>query len=557
MLRLLRQGGAGQWLMGAIVVAIIIVFIVPAVSGQGGSLSTECSVKVQGRCVNVKDYFAAYGLITASEMSAKEMRGLNLKTAALEGLVERELLLLEAKRLGITLSEAELDAELMAGRIHVSIPVEQHEYLARPTRIGKEMVRYLPVNDPTTQAFDYATYERIIRNVTGRSAGDYRDQARAEVLANRVRQLVRSRVRVSEDEVWSQYKQAQARASARTVNVDKPWFARFAIDTSDAALTAWLKEHEAEVDEKWKTASSEWVAGCAVVRELLVAVPPGADDEEKAAAGARINAAVGRVKGSSFAEVARLESDGLSAPVGGMLGCFSEKYGPGHQELNAALEGLKPGQLTPVLDTPNGYVTLMLQARLAEADIEKVGKREVARAMMAVDLTAQRSKAFAEALLDAAKGGESLEEATTRLVREYASRGKPLKADEVPPGSEANERPKVNITPSFSVGSRPVQGALEDAAAHAFALEKPDQVHPNLIATRTGFAVLQLKEKTEATREDFDKERFDFAERLRDVKEQEALRLYITALKKRAETAIVRNTALTAEKSDKPDGEAP
>src|SRR5690606_31873229 len=160
MLRMLRQGGVSQWLMGGVVVAIIIVFMVPAMSGGGGSLEVQCAAKVRSSCVTVKDYYAAYGLISASqELTNKRAKGLGLPSAALDGLVERELLVEEADRLGIAVSEEAIEEELVHGRIHVSVPVAQHAYLARYIGIGEELIRYLPVTNSKTGKFDFKIYE--------------------------------------------------------------------------------------------------------------------------------------------------------------------------------------------------------------------------------------------------------------------------------------------------------------------------------------------------------------------------------------------------------------
>ncbi len=553
MLRMLRQGGVSQWLMGGIVVAIIIVFMVPAMSAGGGSLEVQCAAKVRSHCVSVKDYYAAYGLISASgELTNKRAKGLGLPAAALDGLVERELLIHEADRLGIVVSDAALDNELMGGRVYVSVPVAQHGYLARYIGIGEDLARYLPVKNSKTGEFDFKIYERVIRNVAGRSAKEFKEMQRREVTANRVRALVKSHVRVSPEEVWRQYQREKARATARTVSVHKAWVARYVTDTSDKALDAWLKDNQAKVDEKWPQAKAEWVDGCPVVREFVAAFPQDPSDEDKVLARADLDQALPKLKEDFVATTRRL-SDGASAPIGGMLGCLSEKYGPGAPELLVAVASMKPGEVSGVLETPKGFVVLKLERTLAAADAEKVGKRELARALMSVDQTEELTKELADALLSAVKGGEGMGEAADRLAKEYASRGKQLKADEEPAGMEDDQRPKLHVTAAFAQGSRPLRDALEDVAALSFALPKADAVHPNLITLQGGFAVLQLKEKTEAKREELEKERFEFSERMRQAKEQEALRIYVDRLKQAAEGLITKNEELISDKATSKD----
>src|SRR5262245_13315351 len=91
-----------------------------------------------------------------------------------DGLIETWLLNQDAKRLGITVSDNDVSAEIAAGRAHISLPAEKATNLgpslglaARP---GDPLVSPMPVKDRKTKKFDSKTAEKSIRQRTRLSA---------------------------------------------------------------------------------------------------------------------------------------------------------------------------------------------------------------------------------------------------------------------------------------------------------------------------------------------------------------------------------------------------
>src|SRR4051812_36583572 len=107
MLSLFRGGGLSNAIVGGIASAVIIVFALEFRAGRSGStasLKKQCAVEFHGECVDSKDYFAAYYLLTRG-LEPKAARQLGLRKKALDGLAERELLVADAARLGVGVSE--------------------------------------------------------------------------------------------------------------------------------------------------------------------------------------------------------------------------------------------------------------------------------------------------------------------------------------------------------------------------------------------------------------------------------------------------------------------
>ena len=91
MLSFFRKGGAAQLIVGGVVFAIIIVFVLEFRAGRGpdGSLKEDCAVEVLNRCVSVKDFYAEYGLIVPPGLTAKKVRTLELRKLIANGLVDQ------------------------------------------------------------------------------------------------------------------------------------------------------------------------------------------------------------------------------------------------------------------------------------------------------------------------------------------------------------------------------------------------------------------------------------------------------------------------------------
>jgi peptidyl-prolyl cis-trans isomerase D len=193
-----------------------------------------------------------------------------------------------------------------------------------------------------------------------------------------------------------------------------------------------------------------------------------------------------------------------------------------------------------VLETPGGFHLLKLEGKLEGAAVERDGKAQVARALYVVAAQRDAAAAFATELVRQTKAGGKLEEVTRALTDELARRNK--KAEKPAPGKDAPavpallaaDRPRFEISPPFTISGNPLPDVQtrEPLAARAFDLDKPDAVTERPVETETGLVVLQLKEKTPASKEDFEKERWALMRVLTDAKASEALTRYVADLRR-------------------------
>src|ERR1041384_3631405 len=111
MLSLFRTG-IGNVVVAGIAFLIIVAFAVEFRAGNNGpsaKLARDCAVSYDGYCVDAKEYYAAHGLIVPRGVEPKVSKKYSFNKRVLDGLVERELLVAEAKKLNLGVGEEALE----------------------------------------------------------------------------------------------------------------------------------------------------------------------------------------------------------------------------------------------------------------------------------------------------------------------------------------------------------------------------------------------------------------------------------------------------------------
>jgi parvulin-like peptidyl-prolyl isomerase len=138
---------------------------------------------------------------------------------------------------------------------------------------------------------------------------------------------------------------------------------------------------------------------------ILLRVEKDASPQRKAEVRVMAQGVLDRVqKGESFAALARQYSqDGDSAPKGGELPLFSKWEMA--QSIGAAVERLKPGEVSPLVETPFGYQIFKLYERLPSQTTPFEQAREQARQQV----LARRRQDALQALLQKLKSQAKIE----------------------------------------------------------------------------------------------------------------------------------------------------
>ncbi|WP_437639909.1 peptidylprolyl isomerase [Sorangium sp. So ce854] len=580
----------------AIVIAIAVVFIVQFRPNAGPvqSSGTTCAVEVRGDCISSIEFNASRNLLAMRSVDENRLRAMGLRRITAEGLYERWLLNEDAERLGISVSDDELTAELGSGRVRVSLPADKIRQIGYALGIREDLIRYLDVRNRQTKKFDNKQYERQIRAITKMSPNDFRDYQRKELIAARMRDFIRARVRVGENEAFEQFSREKSTRTLSYVRFDRRFYSDLLVDTSEKAIQAWADANKEELDKTWEGRKAQYLPECRVAR--LVTAEVRTDEAEqgpeagKAAAKARIEQAVERLKkGEGFADVARSASDDPSAARGGELGCVTR--GRLSKPVEDRLFEMKAGEVSDPVETEDGFHVIKLEQIAKDAEAEKIGRLATARDLYIRHESERLAAEAAKQVLAAAAGGKSLEDA----LAAYTAQLTPAKGAAAAPGAkpadraakqdgsegagdasgtkkdgqaepgEAREpytianhpnRPAVETSLPFNVSGSPIADARDstEPARIAFQLDKPGDLPKDVVALENGYAVIQLKEKTSPTQEQWDKDREFYISAMRAAKQNDALVGYIRRLKSTIGSEVKYDQNLLKESKPAEDG---
>jgi len=387
---------------------------------------------------------------------------------------------------------------------------------------------------------------------------------REELLAARMRDLVRSRERVGDEEAFTTYQREKSSATIRFATFRRGWFVHHVLDLTPTAVQAWANDHKEEIDRVFETRKSQYLPECRSARHVLVKVPAGATDEQKEEARKKIDAVLERVrKGEDFAKVARQESDDTSAAEGGDLGCFQK--GSMVKPFEDAAFALRPGEISPVVETQYGFHVIKVEGIYKDAEAEAYGRQLIAKGLLETHEGEAMAAETAKKVLAAVKAGAKLDAAVASALppprKGKASKDKGDKAKEATPVPDAadSDTPRVEISAPFSSNGDPIPGVSsgQSVSQIAFKLEKDGDVPDDLIKLDDGYAIIQLKEKSAATKTQFEGERDTFVSAMLAAKQADALNGYVAKLRESARSEIKLNEAYSKppEKEKQSEGE--
>lgn len=537
MLNLFRQGGFMKAFLGGIVLLIMAAFAFDYRQSSSG-FKKECVVTVDDACVEPKDLHLLSRLVGVPGMTNKALQKTGFTQHALNALVERELLLVEARRLGVGVSEDDIDAELALGRVHFSWPVDApvpqalFQGMPFPKAGAQETLTYIPVRNSKTNEFDFKLYKRQLQNIMRMSPKEFKRHQSDELTAWRVRQFIVAPVRVSDQEAFLSYELQQSKVTARFAEARYPWFERYAVQVDAAAVDEYVKGHDADVTAAWDKAKDQWKESCPLVHEIAFNYPAGADAEQRATTSEAAQRALALLKGgTAFEVVARATSEGSEAGLGGDVGCLNEATNPVAKELLAAVASLEVGKASGIVETAKGLHVLRLDGKLP-ADPSTVGRAYFGRKLALAEKAKERANAFAGQVIEDVKAGKLLTEAVEGRRKEFVVGASGAETDPLLLAAlDSVDVPKVDISRPVTRGT-PVVVGLKDATStqSLFGLED-GAVVPTAQPTALGLAILQLKEKDPATREAFDKDKDAIVRNMTEQKRAAVLADHLARLK--------------------------
>jgi peptidyl-prolyl cis-trans isomerase D len=485
MLDNLRQNKGG-FITWTFLGAIIVVFVV---SFGPGSYDKGCAppaptwaARVNGVTLpasefereyeNLLRFYQQFGQAPTRELAAQ----LGLPGQALDRLIDRELMVQEAERQGVVVTDAEVSRTVHAMSAFQS-----------------------------GGRFDFEYYERTARNIAGTPA-KYEALLRKDLLSQKMIQAVRQTVKISEAEIrqgWSddhdrtvlsyvKFPLAAAEAAAKPSPAEVAAFAA----REPGRIETYYKENAARFEKKQR----------AHVRHLLAKAPETADAAADAAARKRVEEAASRIaRGEEFAKVAAELSDDVNTKGrGGDLGFISAELVDA-RFAEAAFKLAAKQVSAPVRTASGWHLIQAIAVEAARTTTLADARSEIARELLAREKGRALATERANGALDAARRGRALADL-------FPAKGSPRMGDQPLVAAETSSfRASDAAVPG--IGNAP--GLREDAfaAAAGQALprvyeapgalvvavartrEKPD---PALFASQRGAVAVRLAGKREA-----------------------------------------------------------
>ena len=473
MLKVLRKHSK-HWVIGLVIGAIVVVFIFWGIGGRRAAQS-QVLARVNGEPIQLATYYQYAALL---ERKARFRRNLTdedykiLRETAADNLIRLTLLDDAARRMGLTVSDAEVQSAIL--------------------------------RDPDFQqqgAFDPRLYDMFIGRGRNREAEKvtFEKWLRLQLLGAKALENIASFAKVSDLELQEYFQLAREAVQVDYLVVSPETFIA-KVKPTDAELKEFYQKHEAEfrvpervkgryllvrsqdflkkaevspqeLDEYLKEHSGELVRPLVIkAREIFLAFPAKAKANARQQVKERAEELLKQARqGQDFAQLARTASqDEASRSQGGDLGFVSR--GKKGEAWDKVAFGLAPGEMG-LAQTDKGYHLILL---------EEIQKTE--------PLPEAEAKARAQEKLKETKSRELAHDEAKRLQSDAAT----TSFQEV----VKNRKLTPQETPLFTQ-AEPIQGL---GAARAFNKEafslKPQEI--GLAEVPQGFAVLQVIDRQAA-----------------------------------------------------------
>ena len=367
MLDLLRQN-ASSWVIKALFTIIILAFILAFGMGGMGRKGDPVIAYVDGDSILIRDYETALQRTTEQmhrqfpDTPPDQLDTPEFRRQVLDNIVVRHLLLREAQKHGLTVTDAELRAGI------ATLPAfqnEQHQFDQDRYRAALAQFRETPASFESQfrdsllnqKLRDYIGKPAEMTEAAARAQYDWaREKVRIEYLAFQPQDYL-PKVQVSEEEIQAYYDANKSRfmqpatATFKYLLFTPAELAKFVAVTDDEAKAYYDANPDAFTQQEQVKA-----------RHILISLPQDADKAAVASAEKRIRSVLAKARaGQDFAALAKQYSDGPSAPNGGDLGWFGK--GAMVEAFEKAAFATKKGDISDPVRTRFGWHIIKVEDR--------------------------------------------------------------------------------------------------------------------------------------------------------------------------------------------------
>jgi peptidyl-prolyl cis-trans isomerase D len=485
------------YVLFGVIIAVFVINFGPGSRGcSGGVAGTAYAAKVAGVTLSEQDFRFTYIAAGGGQFGPRDIR---VKEAVMDKLIERELFAQEAEKLGFSVSAKEAEDMIADGRMMVM-------------GVGRKVDSYVFKDGK----FDYERFKQVAQNSLGVSVVRFIEIERRELLADKVRELLRVGTKVSADEVKADFENRSLMVNLEYVRYSPRRYEDEG-ELAAADIDAYVKSHADELKKQYEDRAFLYkkVDKQGKLRHILVEVPKDAPADKVAAAQKTIDAAAASIKGGKpFAEVAKTTStEEFTKKKGGLIGWRKKGFTGFSDALDGKVFTAEKGSVIGPERTDRGF-ELVTVDEFREGDVPlEVAQREIAEEAVRAEHAKQKARTEAEALIAKVKAGEKLETLVPKETAEETAENK-----EKPLSIRRAEPPKLMETGLFARHGEMVQevGVSKDLAKRAFELKPGELAGPFDVAG--GAVVVRLKERKEPDMADFEKRKTEIlreAERMK------------------------------------------
>ena len=479
-----------------IIIAVFVINFGP--QSAGCAAGTSYAGKVYGTPLTVSDFGYAQSVWGLRSQQGSEQQMIAMRAAAMDRLVARELLAADARELGLSVPSQEITEMLFNGR-----------YLA----LGQP--RPLIRNDDGE--FDYELLSRYTKYYWGISVRKFRQQQRQELMADAIRQLIRSGVKASESEAKADFDQRNTRVKLSYVRFSAVDFLGEAkVDAQ--AIARYLEKNKKDVEKYYKDNQSAYkkLPRQYLIERLTLALPA----DPAAASRARSTMTnLGR-RAAAQPDLRRLVA-GSNAVRFDHVGWRNTKSAGLGGPIDEAIAGLKKGQTSAVLEHDRQLVLVRAaDERQGDLSIEQV-QEEIARSKLRDQLSLDLAKAAAAKAVAQVAAGKTLAELFP------AAETKTNQLTKLPTAPILNG-PQVKTTNWFSRSHEhliPEIGVSEAISKAAFRLKAGALFETPQIVGKQVY-VLSVAERQDADQKDWKKRKQEIISEFAQRKAQDQVRRF-------------------------------
>jgi peptidyl-prolyl cis-trans isomerase D len=473
------------YVLFGVIIAVFVINFGPGSRGcTPGGGGTAYAAKVAGSTLTEQDFRFAYLALGGTQLPSQLARERHLKEFVMDKLIERELFAQEAERLGFAVSAKEVEDMIADGRMILMGMPRRVDYVLKD---GK---------------FDYERFKMVAQNQLGVTVVRFIEIQRREVLAEKVRELMKTATKVSPDEVKAEFEQ-----KGLQVNLEYARFSprRYESDgeATPAEIDAYIKAHADELKKQYDERSFLYkkIDKQARLRHVLVEVAKDAPAPAVETAKKQIEQAAAKLKaGTPIGEVAKAYStEERSKNRGGLIGWRKKGFTGFSETVDGKVFAAKKGDVVGPERTDRGFELVVVED-FREGDVPlEAAEREMAEEKVHEERAKAKAKAEAGAVLARVKKGEKLEAVLPKEPAEPADeKGKTT-------AQRPSDAPKLQETGLFSRHGEMVQeiGVSKELAKRAFELKVGELAGPFEVAG--GAVIVRVKEHKDPDMADFAK----------------------------------------------------